>query len=74
MSHEFAKFAQVFCLLVIVATPLLLFYSRGRDKKGPEGAAAWIPGADVTSPQHGHSCDHGATDGGHGGGDCGGSH
>jgi hypothetical protein len=74
VSDELAKFAQVFCLVVIVATPLLLLYSRRRGKGDPEGAPAWIAGADATSPQHGHSCDHGAPDGGRAGSDCGGSH
>ena len=74
MSHELAKFAQVFCLLVIVATPLLLLYARRRDKDHQEGAAVWMASADATSPQQGHSCDHGASDAGHAGGDCGASH
>jgi hypothetical protein len=73
VSHELAKFAQVFCLVVIVATPLLLLYSRRRGKDDQGRAAVWIGGADATSTQHGHS-DHGAPDGGHGGGDCGGPH
>jgi hypothetical protein len=74
VSDELAKFAQVFCLVVIVATPLLLLYSRRRAKDAQAGAALSMAGAEANSPQHGSSCDHGTPDVGHSGGDCGGSH
>jgi hypothetical protein len=72
VSDELARLAQVFCLLVIVATPLLLLYSRVRGKSGQAGSATWTPDVGGPSPPQGHSCGKGATDGGHGGGDCGG--